>query len=88
MMRRVISLLLVAILALVCFYISRFWDLRLWSRDGLFGIETLQPQGGLLAQWLRGTPAAPFELLIWAIGVFALLTAAQKLYDRFRRDKS
>jgi hypothetical protein len=75
----------VALLAGVFFYLSRFWYLSLWSRDGLFGLAELRPQGGLLAQWLRGTVAAPFELLIWAIGCFIVLTWVQKLYDLLTR---
>lgn len=82
MTRRVVTLFLVAFLALVFFYLSRFWFLSLWPRGGLFGLEALAPQGGLLGRWLRGTLAAPFELLIWAIGCFVILTWAQKLYDR------
>lgn len=82
MTRRILALILVALLAALMFYISRFWFLSLWPRPGLFGLAELRPQGGLLGQWLRGTKAAPFELLIWAMGCFLLLTWAQKLYDR------
>lgn len=86
-MRRWGTMAIVVALSAGFFYVSRFWDFRLWSRDGLFGFEALRPQGGLLDQWLRGTIAAPFELLIWAVGIFAILTFAQKLYDRMTRDK-
>ncbi|AVL54990.1 hypothetical protein CEP88_15855 [Roseobacter denitrificans] len=81
-MRRWITLALIASITLIFFYVSRFWYLNLWPRQGLFGIEGLRPQGGLLARWLRGTDAAPYELLIWAIGFFAVLSIAQKIYDR------
>ncbi len=84
-MKRVFWLIFVAVLAVVFFYISRFWYLRLWGRDGLFGQDALRPQGGLLGQWLRGTDFAPFELLIWAIGVFLILTFVQKIFDRFNQ---
>lgn len=80
-MKRVIWLLVTGAIALVLFYVSRFWDLSLWPRSGLFGIEALRPQGGLVGQWLRGTGLAPFELLIWAIGAFLVLSGAQKLFD-------
>ena len=80
-MKRVLWLAIATLIAAILFYISRFWDFRLWPRDGLFGIEALRPQGGLVGQWLRGTDLAPFELLIWAIGAFVLLTLLQKLYD-------
>ncbi len=81
-MRRFLFLIAAAILAIVLFYLSRFWFLSLWPRSGLLGIEALRPQGGLLGFWLRGTDAAPFELLLWAILCFLVLTWAQKLYDR------
>ena len=82
MIRRVVSLLIVSIVALFLFYISRFWDFRLWGREGLFGIEALRPQGGLLAVWLRGTPLVPYELILWAIGSVLTLTGVQKLFDK------
>ena len=80
-MKRAVWLICAALAGLGLLYVSRFWFVRLWPRDGLFGIEALRPQGGLLARWLRGTDLAPFELLIWAIGVFLVLTALQKLFD-------
>ncbi|APX11875.1 hypothetical protein [Tateyamaria omphalii] len=80
-MKRALWLAIATLTAAILFYVSRFWDFRLWPRDGLFGIEALRPQGGLVAQWLRGTDLAPFELLIWAIGAFLILTLLQKLYD-------
>ena len=87
-MRRLFSLLIVALVGIILFYVSRFWTLSLWSRDGLFGLEQLRPQGGLLARWLRQTDLAPFELLIWAVAVFLILTYLQKLFDRFPGKKS
>ena len=81
-MKRVLWLCLIALLATVGFYLSRFWTLRLWGRDGLFGWDALRPQGSLLGRWLRGTDFAPFELLIWVLGVFLILTLVQKLFDR------
>ena len=80
-MKRVLWLALTTLIAVAVFYLSRFWTLRLWDRGGLFGIEELRPQGNLIAQWLRGTPFQPFELLIWILAVFLLLTVVQKLYD-------
>lgn len=85
-MRRFISLLIVTLVGVVLFYISRFWTLSLWPRGGLFGIEQLPPQGGLLARWLRPTDLAPFELLIWAVAGFLILTYLQKLFERFKRN--
>ena len=80
-MKHIFWITVATCVAAVLFYLSRFWTLSLWPRDGLFGIEALRPQGSLLGQWLRGTDFAPFELLIWAIGAFLLLTLLQKLYD-------
>ncbi len=67
---------------LVLLYLSRFWPPGLWSPNGLLGWTALPPQGNLLATWLRNTPAAPFDLLIWAILAFLTLTALQRLLDR------
>ncbi len=80
-MKRVFWIAVAALLALAAFYLSRFWTLQLWGREGLWGIEALRPRGSLLGQWLRGTPFQPFELLIWAIGVFGAFSVIQKLYD-------
>ncbi|MFL4470675.1 hypothetical protein ACERZ8_12575 [Tateyamaria armeniaca] len=80
-MKRLIWMAIVICVAAVFFYLSRFWTFSLWPRSGLFGIEALRPQGSLLGQWLRGTDFAPFELLIWAVGAFLVLTVLQKLYD-------
>ncbi|SLN10386.1 hypothetical protein ROJ8625_00208 [Roseivivax jejudonensis] len=63
------------------FYVSRFWTLRLWS-GGLFGIEALPAQGGLTARWLRGTPLAPYELIIWLVGGVLMLTVLEALISR------
>ncbi|WP_299621498.1 hypothetical protein [uncultured Tateyamaria sp.] len=81
-MKRIVWLSVAALIAAILFYVSRFWSFSLWPRSGLFGIEELRPQGGLVGQWLRGTDFAPFELLIWAVGAFLVLTVLQKLYDR------
>ena len=82
MIRRFLILLFMFFVTAVLVYLSRFWTWSLWPRSGLFGIEELRPQGGLLARWLRGTDAAPYELLIWAVGVFVVLSLLQKLWDK------
>ena len=79
-----LAVIATAFLALGLLYLSRFWIFDLWGRPGLFGWDVLRPQGGLLGQWLRGTALRPFELLIWAIGGFALLSALQRLVDAMR----
>lgn len=81
MMRRVIWLFVVALVGLIAVYLSRFWVWSLWGRDGLFGLPDLRPGGALLQRWLRGTDFAPFELLIWAVAGFLVLTLLQRLYD-------
>ncbi|PTX57098.1 hypothetical protein C8N43_1764 [Litoreibacter ponti] len=85
-MRKLIFLSLAAAIAAILFYLSRFWFLSLWPRSGLFGLDALPPQGGLVGRWLRGTDAAPFELLLWAIGCFLVLTWSQKFYDLVTSD--
>ncbi len=84
-MRKALFLTITAIVAAILFYISRFWFLSFWPRSGLLGIDALRPQGGLLARWLRGTDAAPFELIIWVVVCFLVLTWAQKAYERLTR---
>ena len=79
MIRRVALLILMAFVALAIFYLSRYWPVRLWERGEMFG---LPPQGGLLRQWLRGTPLAPFELILWGLGAFLILTGLQKILER------
>lgn len=71
----------------VLFYLSRFWIFNLWPRDGLGGIEWIRPQGALVGRWLRGTDFAPFELLIWAVGAFLLLSFLQRIVEYLNRDK-
>jgi len=87
MIRRALLLAITAALGVVFYYISRFWDFRLWGREGLFEIEALRPQGGLLARWLRGTDFAPFELMIWVVALFLALTVLQWLFDRLATKK-
>ena len=82
-MRHFFGLLLTFVAGLILLYLSRFWAFGFWSRDGLFGIKQLSPNGGLLARWLRGTDFAPFELLIWGVLAFLTLTYLQRGFDRF-----
>ena len=85
MIKRIFALSAVAVVALVLLYVSRFWIFDWWGREGLFGFRELRPQGGLLGRWLRGTPLAPFELLIWVCGAFVLLTGLERLLARFNK---
>lgn len=84
MARRLLWLLAVALVGLALLYISRFWTFDLWSREGLFGWRALPPRGNLLANWLRGTPARPFDLILWSILVFLVLTLVEKIHQRLK----
>ena len=81
--RRIFWLVLTAAVGITLLYISRFWIFDLWRREGLFDVASLPPGGDLLARWLRGTPLAPFELVVWIVVSFLILTALQRVYDRF-----
>ncbi|WP_170575935.1 hypothetical protein [Ruegeria atlantica] len=81
-MRRGLSLLAVALLAMALFYISPLWTFRIWGDQGLFGIRILRAQGDLVAFLLRGTPLAPYALLVWVAGSFLILTGAQWVFNR------
>jgi len=83
-MKRALYLLMVTFVTFALLYISRFWIFMWWDRLGLFGFKALPPQGGWLQRWLRGTDLAPFELLIWVIAGFLLLTLLQKLFDKLK----
>ncbi|MEM7074443.1 MAG: hypothetical protein AAGA28_05150 [Pseudomonadota bacterium] len=78
-MRRAFRIVLVLIVALGLFYISRFWPFELWSRQSVLGQWGLRPRGGLLQFWLRGTPFAQFELIVWAVLAFVSLSLTEKL---------
>jgi len=83
--KKLIYLSVVAMTGFVLLYISRFWLFALWERPGLLDIKALPPQGGLLRTWLRGTDLVPFELLIWAMGGFIILTGLEKVFDHFKK---
>jgi len=83
--RRFVCLAVAALAGLGLAYLSRFWPIELWGPEGLFGIEALRPQGALLRHWLRGTPLAPFELMIWAALAFLALTMLERAFARLTR---
>lgn len=84
-MKKILLLLIVAAVGIALLYISRFWIFSLWDRPGLFDLKQIPPQGGVLKRWLRGTDLVPFELIIWAISGFLLLTGLEKLFDYFKK---
>ena len=84
MMNRVIGLGITFLFGAVCLYLSRFWIFSLWSRADFGG--WLSPRGGLLSTWLRdlgGRDLAAFELLIWVILLFLLLTLLERIFSYF-----
>lgn len=81
-MRRILGVVLAAALVALALYPSRYWIFRWWDREGLLGIEALRPQGGLVRQWIRGTDAAPFDIALWGLAVFLVLTALQAIWSR------
>ncbi len=78
---RLIGLATAAFLATAIFYASRYWSFRWWDRPGLLGWSELPPQGGLVRTWLRGTSFAVYDIILWAIAAFILLTLVQKVAD-------
>lgn len=82
MIGRVFGIAGVAFLVALVFYASRYWPFRWWDRPGLFGLEALPPQGGLVRGWVRGTDFATFDIVLWAIGAFLLLSLVQAIVSR------
>lgn len=85
MIRRLALPVAALLLGAVLFYVSRFWIFDLWPREGLFGIAALRPGGNLVQGWLGGTRLWPFDLVIWAVVAFLLLSLAQRIADRLTR---
>lgn len=81
-MRRAAGLCLALILAVALAYVSRFWVVELWGREGLFGVGGLRAGGDLWRGWMRGIGLGAFDLILWAVAGFALLTVVQKIWDR------
>ncbi len=77
---------LAAALSATALYVSPYWTFRLWDRrEPPFDWELLRPQGDLIAQFLRGTPFRPYEIILWAIGVFLVLSILQAIWTRIFR---
>lgn len=81
-MRRAAGLCLALILAVALAYVSRFWVVELWGREGLFGVGGLRAGGDLWRGWMRVIGLGAFDLILWAVAGFALLTVVQKIWDR------
>jgi len=83
-MRTACAVVLVLCVAVVLFYLSRFWPFDLWTRQSWLAQVGLRPQGGLLQLWLRGTGFAQFELIIWGVASFLILSITEKLVQLIR----
>ena len=80
-----IRILLVLVTATILLYLSRFWPFELWARNSVLEQWGLRRGGGLLRFWLRGTPFATLELVIWASGSFLVLSFVESLCQRIAR---
>ncbi|MCY4301853.1 MAG: hypothetical protein OXC68_09005 [Aestuariivita sp.] len=84
-MKQWFAVLIVLIVTILLLYISRFWPIELWGRRSFLGELGFRPGGGLLRHVLRGTPLAQFELIIWAVGGFLVLSLVEKIVSRIWR---
>lgn len=84
-MRRILASVIVLIVAVVLLYLSRFWPFEFWTRRSFLGEWGLRPGGGMLQFWLRGTPFAQLELILWVVGSFVALTWTEKLVQLLPR---
>ncbi|MGF1621074.1 MAG: hypothetical protein ACFCUR_10715 [Rhodomicrobiaceae bacterium] len=84
MITRIAGLLTAFLLAAFIAYASRYWIFDLWGREGLFGVSWLPPQGGLIRSWTGGTMWSPFDIILWGIAAFLLLTFVQAIRDRIK----
>ena len=80
-MRGLLGAFLFLILAIALAYISRFWPLRLWGPEPLLG--ALPPGGDLWRSWMRMIGLGAYDLILWGVFAFALLTGAERLWSRF-----
>ena len=83
---RVIGVLIAILLAVVIAYASRYWIFDLWGREGLAGLQSLPPQGELIRRWTGGTIWSPFDIVLWGVGAFLLLTFVQAIRDRIKQN--
>lgn len=84
-MRRAAGLLLALILLAALAYVSRFWVFAWWGRDGLFGIGALRAGGDLWRGWMNSLGLGPYDLVLWGVVGFGLLTLIQNIWDRLSR---
>ncbi len=82
---RIFGVVIAILLAAILLYVSRYWLFDLWSREGLFGVEYLRPNGDLMRSWLGGTIWQPFDIVIWGIFAFLFLSTVQAIADLVKR---
>lgn len=82
-MRRIFGPLLFLFLTLALAYISRFWPFRLWGPEPLFGV--LPPGGDLWRSWMRMVGIGAYDLILWGLFAFALLTGVERLWTRLAK---
>lgn len=82
------GLALAALFAGVLLYASRFWIWRFWEKEGLFGLEYLRRDGDVLRGHLRDLAKSlgtgeinAFDILVWGLLIFAVLSALQWLWN-------
>lgn len=85
MARRILGLALALILLTALAYLSRFWVFDWWGREGLGGLPALRPGGDLWRRWMNDLGLGPYDVILWAVGVFALLSVVQSIWDRVSR---
>ncbi len=85
----VVGLVIAGGLAAALLYVSRFWTWRFWGNDGLFGQQALGPGGDQLRRGLgQGAGALgvwelnAFDVLVWALAIFVVLSLIQWLWDK------
>ena len=84
MMRLILQLLVVVLASTVLLYISRFWPFEWWGRKHALAELGLRPDGNLLRFWLRGTPLASFDVVIWILISFPVLSFAEKVCQKLK----
>lgn len=85
-MRRGLGLLFATAILAALAYVSRFWVFSWWGREGLFGVERLSSGGDLWRSWMADAGLGPYDVMLWAVACFVLLSAAQRLWSRIFRD--
>lgn len=83
-MKRVLAIFIVVLVSVALLYLSRFWPFQLWSGRSPLGQLGLRPGGNMIAVWLRGTSLAQFDLILWGVGSFMVLSWTERLVQRLK----